>query len=543
MSSILLCNNCQHLFLPANPIQRFPQLPSPARLSEIMRSNTLPTHEEKEQTRSYIEAEEYEMERYDQEIIRLRKTIEQLETRRDLVSRRIQHYRSWLSPIRQLPIEVLEYIFAMICLPRFGGAYSLAVEYSIRSLFPNCVECAGEQFDPHNAPTATLSHVSHHWKSTVYASARLWSSLKVDVSWPGPCMLLGLYLSNSKECPLHLELQQQRHGYCFSMITALSPHFPRIASLVLAQDCVTIFDNVFDIRPLNPAPQLTNAKIECIPDIPDSFFPFEQLTTLEIGQVDECSAFLAVLRRCTNLRSLDLVHVMFEPPHNLAIDRDHLPTRLQSLRHLSASLYSVDSYIILFQSLILPSLASLKLCVTQMNIPPTPVDLVPVANLINRSGCQQHLTRFSLGTQAIQHTGVFKFLDQCSALSRLQFNVVARSESGNRESFGYRLVDALSSNSGTLVAPRLVELYVFENSCVNVGSANALLDMLEARVRLVKDSNRTRGDSALLLQSSKWDFSFGESDSGYPAEGVLIPLRDRLKKLAESGLRCCIDWM
>ncbi|KAK7054858.1 hypothetical protein VNI00_003321 [Paramarasmius palmivorus] len=202
-------------------------------------------------TLSYLEEELLELERCEEEIERVGEALAELLKQRRTLLNKIERRRSWMAPIRKLPVEVLEEIFAIHCL--FESQYSLDVS-------PNTSR-------PNIAPTLNLAQVSHHWRHIVNSSPRLWSTIRIDVSVKVDMVsLLGHYLSNSKEYPLDLDFtalfsrensRAKRNSLYAGMAIAkmLSRHFSRIENLNLTMK-MDIFNHCtslqsLDIRSLN----------------------------------------------------------------------------------------------------------------------------------------------------------------------------------------------------------------------------------------------------------------------------------------------------
>ncbi|KAK7044058.1 hypothetical protein VNI00_007773 [Paramarasmius palmivorus] len=164
---------------------------------DIIRSYRPPTDIEASHTRSFIELEQLELERYDTEISRTRKVLEKLEQERKLLQQRLEERRSWLAPIRRLPPEVLENIF---CFAQSGYSYSLRIE--------------GKEFQ---STVYAISQVCLHWRCIVVTQPKWWNRISVDVYQFGENLLpqLEQYLefSGQSELEVHIEDSQSYSWY------------------------------------------------------------------------------------------------------------------------------------------------------------------------------------------------------------------------------------------------------------------------------------------------------------------------------------------
>ncbi|KAK7018055.1 hypothetical protein VNI00_009114 [Paramarasmius palmivorus] len=180
VSSTVLCTSCNQTFNPKSL--------SPAVSSDILRSHRPPSNTEASQTKSFIEQDRLELERYDVEIGRIRNILEKLEEERNAIWQGIQQRRSWLAPTRRLPAEVLEKI---LCFAR-EGAHSLTI--------------FEDEFD---SPVFNLSRVCWYWKHIIMARPEWWRPIYVDIHGMSEdtLCLLKAYMgaSDSFELSIHIE--------------------------------------------------------------------------------------------------------------------------------------------------------------------------------------------------------------------------------------------------------------------------------------------------------------------------------------------------
>ncbi|KAK7058504.1 hypothetical protein VNI00_002138 [Paramarasmius palmivorus] len=206
-----LCRNCRTLLDGHDDSAQ--QLSRPLLDIQVLRSNRLPSDIEVFQMPSFLEANTAELERLEEEIRHVRGTLEELQKRRDAIQRDTAQRRSWLAPIRKLPVEVLGEIFSYACLRDFSLDIS-----STRGGYKECpLECdnwpcdgSGEMIILKSiiAPTCILSHVCHYWRCIINASPQLWSSLRLDIIQMKEehSDLVNLYLTRSAQHPLKIDI-------------------------------------------------------------------------------------------------------------------------------------------------------------------------------------------------------------------------------------------------------------------------------------------------------------------------------------------------
>ncbi|KAK7041816.1 hypothetical protein VNI00_009105 [Paramarasmius palmivorus] len=180
VSSTVLCTNCNQTFNP--------KFLNPVVSSDILRSHRPPSNTEASQTKSFIEEDRLELERYDVEIGRIRNILEKLEEERNVIWQGIQQRRSWLAPIRRLPTEVLEKI---LCFAR-EGTHSLTISE-----------------DGFDSPVFDLSQVCWYWMHIIMARPEWWRLMHVDIrgmSEDTLCLLKAyMEVSNSFELSIYIK--------------------------------------------------------------------------------------------------------------------------------------------------------------------------------------------------------------------------------------------------------------------------------------------------------------------------------------------------
>ncbi|EEB88865.1 hypothetical protein MPER_13110 [Moniliophthora perniciosa FA553] len=381
---------------------------------EVLRANRLPSEYEIARTRRAIIVEERELERYQTASVRLGApgAVTLMAKWADL-KRRIEARRSWLSPVRRLPPEILEAIFSL-CVP---AACSLIVADSGRHI---------------TSPPSILSRVSAYWRAVVTSRPTLWSSISVEVYQleRDISSLLVAHLANSKQSHLRIQIMDSNqdnvadlrdlgnplaylgcNGY--RALQILLHHLTRCRELDLRIDSDILnaigtssilnvsfpylrsfHDNTitWTIRPasfwfwesIRNAPMLTEL-VTSSAEVRHKF-PCHQLTIVSFGHITlaQLRDFLSISLK---LRSLT-VHIL-----NYGNGEDHgISTMSQSvtLPYLRIILFtrchSLNKLSSLFNSITLPSLTQLSLMEDCRSIQ-EPWDITAFLSLLARSSC------------------------------------------------------------------------------------------------------------------------------------------------------------
>ncbi|KAK7023399.1 hypothetical protein VNI00_016814 [Paramarasmius palmivorus] len=529
MDSIVLCDNCQYDFLPKDSRPLFPILDN---LNDLLRSNQLPSRTDAEKEQSYIEAEGRELARCEQEITRLHNALAKLETHRNAVAERIKRFHSWHSPIRRLPVEVLEKILGLVCAPESGG---YALDFRRRGSI--------------RAPVLALTHVSHWLRAVASASPSLWSSIRIELSYYKATedrmiqfeSLLALYLSNSKNHPLHLINLCYYHPHNASVTKVLTPHIPRVARLDLVgpETLQTLYDHLPEWLGNAPhtAPILSDIKIYCS-HLDLNKLPCHQLRVLEVVDIVDASSIAPVLKHCTNLHSL-ILHLP-DTGSTQALDTE-ARIEMPSLQQLSITVDRALGLSLLLRPLVLPSLSSFRLVSSK-----DALSLAPVTDLICRSKC--HLNAFAVETQrksSIPSAELDDFLRSCPSLSRLEANLPISGGGATKPGeFMCKLLDALASLSVSssesdmqgipFPSSGVVYLSIYEHGySLDAQIVDKILRQLEARTGAL---NNYREKVPVLRW--KWDLWFETLWERVP--DVMEEFNTRIENLAKNGLMCSI---
>ncbi|THU94516.1 hypothetical protein K435DRAFT_668298, partial [Dendrothele bispora CBS 962.96] len=166
--------------------------------------------------KALIDQTEPDIAHYELEIARLEDILATLKAQRDKLKRYQGEYKTLLSPIRRLPVDVLLEIFSTVC---SGPTGSLFMPRSRKRPRDHRVI---------TATTLVLSQTCSFWRGVVENSPRLWSTLAVnlamitDVEGDRIEALVHLYLTRSASSPLTLDIFASD---CFdNLIKDLSVH-------------------------------------------------------------------------------------------------------------------------------------------------------------------------------------------------------------------------------------------------------------------------------------------------------------------------------
>ncbi|KAJ7768305.1 hypothetical protein B0H16DRAFT_1519337, partial [Mycena metata] len=180
-----------------------------------LRTNYCPTDEEVAGIRAFLDEPILQLKEFDDKIAELQKTIDKLAAQRNTLNTCIAEHRALISPVRRLPLEIVEEIF-FACLPTHR----------------NCV------MNPSEAPLL-LGRIFSSWRAISLSTPRLWSRLHiVDPTtagwWPNMeedvakrLEATKTWLTRSGQCPLSISLESEFVSNAHSFIQALAPSAPR----------------------------------------------------------------------------------------------------------------------------------------------------------------------------------------------------------------------------------------------------------------------------------------------------------------------------
>ncbi|KAF7373730.1 hypothetical protein MSAN_00584000 [Mycena sanguinolenta] len=300
-------------------------------------TNYAPTDAEVTEIQSLLVEPTLRIKSLDDEIADLQKSIDRLVKERVDLESYVQAHNALISPVRRLPLDVIEEIF-VACLPTHR----------------NCVMSATE------APIL-LGRICSAWRAIALSAPRLWASLHI-VEPPSPSPwhigseadfnreiaqrleITKMWLSRSGQCPLSISLrgivQEGAPTSTVQLIQVLIPLAPRWQHIHFATAPMFVFDILSNIDV--DMPWLESVTFLCGGSFPDlqnitygSFgmlqgprlsslsvprrlfalerfsLPWEQLTTLAVGGPEslECTTemVLLVVSKCIKLQSCKLL--------------------------------------------------------------------------------------------------------------------------------------------------------------------------------------------------------------------------------------------
>lgn len=357
--------------------------------SHLLKKNHPLLEVEMHAIRDAIEHFKKNLSRIDETIAHLGQSLAKLSRERVEVEKSIEDHTRILSPIRQLPPEILSEIF-MACLPsrdevkRFG------------------------RIGVHCAPVWGLSHVSRHWRQITLSNPRLWSCITINLElrsrqWKPlddrlayPFHLVKTWLVRSADVPLTI---------VFWCCTGVSFHSLQLLELFIAQShrwkAVDLWLGGAHYRKLNDVtgrvPLLQRLRIEAnlrgitspitafqiaprLHDVavkfdgPSDFdfplaLPWEQVTWYDEESRDSNDA---VRIRCVD--NVVRCRLAFHDPHPPV---SSFPARLSHLSHLNINTSKF------LDDLTLPALQELVIADAE-----SPDDaLAPLVRLLDRSSC------------------------------------------------------------------------------------------------------------------------------------------------------------
>ncbi|KAK7060160.1 hypothetical protein VNI00_000924 [Paramarasmius palmivorus] len=590
----VLCNNCNDIIGDSSS--------GPATDILHLRSKLILSHAEITLTRQLVEKDEETLKRYDAEIKRLQGLVEKLKEERRVIDGRLREHRGILSPLRRLPVEILDKIFALVCLgknnrrPRHEG-YSLRIS-SPSKWAPNGIRAAAYN----------LSHTCSSWRRIVTSRPHLWSSIHLDICGVECDVrpLLEIYLKNSEGRPLKIKVvekgKDERHGYwltndfvyflgghglnAFRMLFAymsrcseleLDVHWEVLSdegSFDWSHVCFPVlrtFRNSIDMgttnamihgptawfwRALRDAPNLREVHTDRVLPYHLDVIPYRQLTSLQINAVGGIHRLLRLLEDSPCLHSLK---VWYLEPTDSDIDTP-LHIELPRLRTLSIDTTDecpLDRFSALFASLIMPNLECLRI---ENSYDPVdnqyhlPSDFI---SMLQHSSQTLRKLTLDLEHTCLKDSVLVNTLHILPSLT--QFEVTLDSGHGEpltRPSpciahlLGKLTISAGSSSASTILAPRLSRLFLHENSSrLNAKIVEMLLKMAESRskyglARLGRGEELVPICKVQLTYAFAWLDSSDEEKQHEPPRGF-DPFCDpsvteKIKTLKEAGTKCII---
>ncbi|KAL0570118.1 hypothetical protein V5O48_011841, partial [Marasmius crinis-equi] len=345
-STLILCAKCQqglNACASVTPVNR-----------TFLRSDYILSELETIRMAELLTEEERENEQYEKDIANVREILWRLESgQRELQTNMIRR-RGALSLLRQIPPEIWEIIFSIVCTSTEGG-YSLHID---------CVR------EPHiyDTPLVTLSQVCSRWRQITVGCPKLWTSISIQFAelLDHSKHPLKLFLENSKECHLNVRVRRLLLGR--SRYPSLESPIERDNWKLLTQylwrcEKLTLDTDDFSLPALLPRDAQISFPhlLEYVEEIPDDYsdledsewgkallnapklnsvtthflrpletLPYHQLTSLKIRYLyaDEATKLYNVLPVCTQLRflTLGLEDDGLEDEDGISLDSVELPS-------------------------------------------------------------------------------------------------------------------------------------------------------------------------------------------------------------------------
>ncbi|KAL0563938.1 hypothetical protein V5O48_018119 [Marasmius crinis-equi] len=152
-----LCTRCNHSYTYISQRVAHPPI-----TKAHIRSQQFLLPSELRKLQAQITDEQLELERWNEEISRLRAVIDDMQNHRDVLSRQLSERRSLLSPSHRLPEELWLEIFSL-CISRSRLGVS------------------EDQWNKVSAKPLKLSHVCARWRNIILSSQSMWSSVYVNL--------------------------------------------------------------------------------------------------------------------------------------------------------------------------------------------------------------------------------------------------------------------------------------------------------------------------------------------------------------------------
>ncbi|KAK7026121.1 hypothetical protein VNI00_015696 [Paramarasmius palmivorus] len=370
-ASVLFCPSCKTNILPTCS---FPSVPL-----ATLRSNHTPSSANIARATVILQEEERELQSYGEEIQHVRQALERLEVERRMLKRRVEERRSWLAPIRRLPMEILSKIFEL-------SDCSLDIsKYDV------------------NTTALVLSQVSYYWRSVTIMKRSIWSNIHFEIHKMTKDLtpLLQTYIDNAAAHPLSIFISDfydliiphpalHKLHKCIGMrsfhfLRALISHFPQSQVLELHSVPNEVLSYTIREETAFPllrflyyygrpgivpeqgnhfwnavchAPALRNVEVDDVAHWVHERFhpvsvPWNQLKTLVIGDVESYSHFRFILANCPQLETFEVGELL---NWELGLADVKEPVVLPSLRHLDVGGVTDDDNHFILSGMILPSL-------------------------------------------------------------------------------------------------------------------------------------------------------------------------------------------
>lgn len=438
-----------------------------------------------------------ELDLLEKEMLQFPQITEDLEAKRDELSREMALARSLLSPIRRLPLELLIETFTHYTTQYFGR--------------PDCV----------GIRCIHLTFVCHYWRTIILMTSSFWSSIKLSYHRPNDLetrdnVILALQsaLARSGNHVLNIDISPTSRSKIFHgsfpvdrQIALLGPHCARWERLHLDPLCAYVCDILSSIKGhlpnlrflslcwLNPsevndvfqiAPKLNTVCLHCPDLLPFNtlHLPWSQIEHLDVKFLDSMQ-IIAILSHCPSLITLFWAESgSLGRPSELEA---HMISNLRSLGvALSSGEQGLESLLHIFRVYALPRLSSLKLYAS-----PYIVNLLdePVGELqrLITSRSQSSLSTLLISNLCISPKVLVELLDSLSSLRSLTIYDQQR-YSPSHEHIPYPLItDILMSHmnihldSKRPILPHLQRLHLMVRARPEQLTDLIFIDMVKSR--------------------------------------------------------------
>ncbi|ESK95607.1 hypothetical protein Moror_12619 [Moniliophthora roreri MCA 2997] len=572
---ILLCERCHHEFLPyaAYPSVDF----------QALRLTRIPSEEDRWRNLAFIEEEEGEIARIDQEVGRLYHLIHRLEATRRVLRRKIDERRSLLSSIRKIPLEIWGQIFTPVC---FAQDYTLLVYLN--------------ESKPYiYSPTQQLSLVCSQWRDNINMLPHLWSAISIDMHllYIDIRPLLELYLNNSGEYHLKVRIQysgtylsndEYREpvltGHATVALQVLMKEMSRFAELELHMNMPeswiyqpdflhnTTFPYLRSFRNhTEPVPGMredTSRFWEAIQTAPlltdaftlsvvDDFFmlPYWQLTRLALESI-KVNHLVQLLGICPNLESI----LVQELGKSRSTGEQLAPVTVPCLQSLVIGLKErlmPNDLSPLFIALTLPSLVNLEIVNNAKVDSGRVVEWTPSLNeMLRRSPCRLERLALYFPQQYFAYSflhAINEILQDAKHLKRLMIAIKGCPNRNQPAAAALDLLMKLTVPSGvrnqTIPAPKLTHLALDVCDGVSfareLSHAEILINMVESRSRVelflggLEEEVRPLQYVHVSIVNPRLARRNGQVAEWHPF--FRPPLRDRVLALEQMGSLCFLE--
>ncbi|KAK7058492.1 hypothetical protein VNI00_002126 [Paramarasmius palmivorus] len=402
--------------------------------TQALRSNFLPSPSVASHTKALARAEKSDLENLEDTIKHVQDTLRELQNRRDTLRQEVQRRESWLAPIRRLPVEVLQEVFANACLGNGRTGFSLAITSEVEDDYcescesPECRHCEPPKLWKNTVTTLfSLSQVCSHWRSIAIGTPSLWASLWLDVNGMDEehADLVDLYLQRSAQYPLKIALVEgDGDGYDIGetgcdMLHSVVQQLYRCREFHYKADTYNLI-NLID-EPFRPQalPLLTTFSDQVDADshvdqwLWDLIKVAPNLVNVSVEWFTRLDRFPKSLRNLTIKGQRDNISFVQTIPQ--------LPN-LVSLNLDDFSPWEIDVRGILFSSVSLPFLSSLDISTDGPTVyDPVIGDLGALRALIKRSGCS--LKELTLDVEPYSSGALISLLELQPSLVWLKLKV------------------------------------------------------------------------------------------------------------------------